>query len=186
MRSLAPLAITRLPYRGCQFLPEGKDNRDSSEEMSCGLAMGMNEREASAEELLDLARANAQALIIATTGYLAQAGIPLEGWSDYLGQVFAASWDESMAGDPRAFLQTILANYQALGATVVATNFAPGRADATIEGFPNAGLCQELDADCALAEAYHAIGAALAERLGLTWRWDSRDGSVMLVVTMDE
>jgi len=35
----------------------------------------------SVEELLDLARANAQALIIATTGYLAQAGIPLEGWS---------------------------------------------------------------------------------------------------------
>ena len=42
----------------------------------------------SVRELLDLARANAQAVIIATTGYLAQAGIPLDGWAGYLGQVF--------------------------------------------------------------------------------------------------
>ncbi|MEZ4505662.1 MAG: hypothetical protein R2848_07300 [Thermomicrobiales bacterium] len=60
--------------------------------------MGTNE---SVEELLDLARANAQALIIATTSYLAQAGIPLDGWSAYLGHVYANSWDDSMAHDPR-------------------------------------------------------------------------------------
>jgi hypothetical protein len=48
-------------------------------------------------ELLDLARANAQALIIATTGYLAQAGIPSDGWAGYLRQVFATAWDDSMA-----------------------------------------------------------------------------------------
>ncbi len=73
------------------------------------------------EELLDLARANAQALIIATTGYLAQAGIPLEGWSGYLGQVFARSWDVWMAGDPNAFLDAVLTNYKARGAQVHST-----------------------------------------------------------------
>jgi hypothetical protein len=65
----------------------------------------------SVEELLDLARATAQALIIATTGYLAQAGIPLDGWAGYLGQVFANAWDDSMAGDPEAFLGAVLTNY---------------------------------------------------------------------------
>lgn len=137
----------------------------------------------SVEELLDLARANAQALIIATTGYLAQAGIPLEGWSAYLGNVFGNSWDDSMAGDPQAFLEAVLASYQAMGAEVVSTTFEDGRAEAVISGFPNEELCQELDADCSLAEAYNDLGTTVAERLGLTWWWGSSGGLTTLVAT---
>jgi hypothetical protein len=144
---------------------------------------GKNE---SVEELLDLARANAQALIIATTGYLAQAGIPLDGWSGYLGSVFANSWDDSMAGDPKAFIEAALTNYKALGADVVSTKFEDGRAEAIISGFPNEGLCEELAADCALAEAYNDLGATVAERLGLTWWWGSANGQTTLVATTGE
>jgi hypothetical protein len=140
----------------------------------------------SVEELLDLARANAQALIIATTGYLAQAGIPLEGWSGYLGQVFANSWDDSMAGDPKAFLDAVLTNYKAIGAQVHSTKVENGRAEAVISGFPNDGLCEELDADCSLAEAYNDAAAPVAERLGLTWWWGSSDDKTTLVVTTGE
>ncbi len=139
--------------------------------------------EESVEELLDLARANAQALIIATTGYLAQAGIPLEGWSGYLGTVFANSWDDSMANDPRAFLEAVLTNYKALGAEVVSTAFEDGRAEAVISGFPSAALCDELDADCSLAEAYNDLGAVVAEWLGLTWWWGASGGRTTLVAT---
>ena len=144
---------------------------------------GTNE---SVEELLDLARANAQALIIATTGYLAQAGIPLEGWSGHLGQVFANSWDDSMAGDPKLFLDAVLTNYKAIGAQVHSTKSEPGRAEAVISGFPNEGLCEELDADCSLAEAYNDAAAHVAERLGLTWWWGTSDGTTTLVTTTGE
>lgn len=140
----------------------------------------------SVEELLDLARANAQALIIATTGYLAQAGIPLEGWSEYLGTVFANSWDDSMANDPQAFLEAALTNYQALGAEIVSTTFEDGRAEAVISGFPSGDLCAELDADCALAEAYNDLGSVVAQRLGLTWWWGSSDGRTTLVAAIGE
>jgi hypothetical protein len=142
--------------------------------------------EESVEELLDLARANAQALIIATTGYLAQAGIPLDAWSGYLGSVFANSWDASMAGDPEAFIEAVITNYKALGAQVISTTFEEGRAEAVISGFPNEGLCAELDADCSLAEAYNDLGAVVAERLGLTWWWGSSDGQTTLVATVGE
>lgn len=148
--------------------------------------MAGNGKEQSVEELLDLARANAQALIIATTGYLAQAGIPLEGWSEYLGTVFANSWDVSMAGDPQAFLEAALTNYQALGANVLSKSFEDGRAEAVISGFPNEDLCAELDADCALAEAYNDLGAVVAERLGLTWWWGSNGGRTTLVAALGE
>ena len=140
----------------------------------------------SVEELLDLARANAQALIMATTGYLAQAGIPLEGWSGYLGQVFANSWDDSMAGDPKAFLDAVLTNYKAIGAQVHSTKTENGRAEAVISGFPNEGLCEELAADCSLAEAYNDAAAHVAERLGLTWWWGSSGEMTTLVVTTGE
>jgi hypothetical protein len=145
-----------------------------------------NSKEQSVEELLDLARANAQALIIATTGYLAQAGIPLEGWSGYLGTVFANSWDDSMASNPQAFLEAALTNYQALGAEVISTTFEDGRAEAVISGFPNDGLCAELEADCSLAEAYNDLGAVVAERLGLTWWWGSSGGRTTLVAALAE
>lgn len=148
--------------------------------------MAGNGKTQSVEELLDLARANAQALIIATTGYLAQAGIPLEGWSGYLGNVFANSWDDSMAKDPRAFLEAALTNYQALGAQVVSTTFEEGRAEAVITGFPSDELCAELEADCSLAEAYNDLGAVVAERLGLTWWWGSSGGRTTLVATAGE
>lgn len=148
--------------------------------------MPAKHKEESVEELLDLARANAQALIIATTGYLAQAGIPLEGWSGYLGSIFANSWDDSMTGDPQAFVEAVLTNYKALGATVVSTTFEAGRAEAVISGFPNEGLCEELAADCSLAEAYNDLGAVVAERLGLTWWWGSSDGRTTLVATTGE
>ena len=140
----------------------------------------------SVEELLDLSRANAQALIIATTGYLAQAGIPLDGWSSYLGSVFANSWDDSMASDPRAFIEAALTNYKALGAQVISTTFEDHRAEAVISGFPNVELCEELQADCSLAEAYNDLGAVVAERLGLTWWWGSSDGRTTLVATRGE
>lgn len=140
----------------------------------------------SVEELLDLARANAQALVIATTGYLAQAGIPLEGWSAYLGSVFANSWDDSMANDPEAFMQAVLTNYQAFGAEVVSTTFDEGRAEAVITGFPDDGLCAELEADCSLALAYNDLVAPVAEQLGLTWWWGTSDDRTILVVTAGE
>jgi hypothetical protein len=142
-----------------------------------------NGKAQSVEELLDLARANAQALIIATTGYLAQAGIPLDGWSGYLGSVFANSWDDTMTGDPKAFIEAVLTNYKALGANIVSTKFEEGRAEAIISGFPNEGLCEELAGDCALAEAYNDLGATVAERLGLTWWWGSANGQTTLVAT---
>jgi len=144
------------------------------------------DKDQSVEELLDLARANAQALIIATTGYLTQAGIPLEGWSTYLGQVFANSWDDSMASDPKAFLDAVLTNYKAIGAQVHSTKSEPGRAEAVISGFPNAELCEELNADCTLAEAYNDAAAHVAERLGLTWWWGTSDGTTTLVTTTGE
>lgn len=148
--------------------------------------MAKQEANESVEELLDLARANAQALIIATTGYLAQAGIPLEGWSGYLGQVFANSWDMSAAGDPEAFLAAVLTSYKAIGAQVQSVKHEPGRSEAVITGFPNEGLCLELDADCSLAEAYNDAASHIAERLGLTWWWGANGEMTTLVVTSGE
>lgn len=145
--------------------------------------VGTNE---SVEELLDLARANAQALIIATTSYLAQAGIPLDGWSAYLGHVYANSWDDSMAHDPAVFLDAVLTNYKSIGAQVHSTKLEAGRAEAVISGFPNEALCAELDADCSLAETYHDVAAPVAERLGLTWWWGSSGELTTLVVTAGE
>lgn len=168
--------------RSVDDLPTTMETVRSKQE---GVALA-NQGNESIEDLLDLARANAQALIIATTSYLSQAGIPLEAWSGFLGQMFANSWDDSMAGDPEAFLDAVLTNYKALGARVHSTKIEADRAEAMISGFPNEALCGELDADCSLAEAYNDAAASVAERLGLTWWWGSSGELTTLVVTAGE
>jgi hypothetical protein len=100
--------------------------------------------------------------------------------------MFANSWDDSMTGDPRAFLDAVLTNYKAIGAQVHSTKTENGRAEAVISGFPNEELCGELDADCSLAEAYNDAAAHVAERLGLTWWWGSSGDMTTLVVTSGE
>jgi hypothetical protein len=135
-------------------------------------------QEQSTEELLDLARANAQALVIATAAFLEQAGIPLAQWTGYLGSLFANAWDDSTRGDAGAFMTAALTNYRSFGAEVVSATLERERAEALIAGFPNVELCAEIGADCDTAEAFYDVPQTIADSLGLSWAW-SREGDAV-------
>ncbi len=135
------------------------------------------------EELLDLSRANAQAVILATAAFLEEAGIPLEAWTQSLGRVFANAWDPSLDLSAGVFLDAMLTNYRSLGADVLNAKLGDSVAEATISGFPKRELGLELRLDSALANAYFDVPAALAADHDLEWRWSADGPRVRLTVS---
>ncbi|MGD9711626.1 MAG: hypothetical protein AB7V46_06105 [Thermomicrobiales bacterium] len=135
------------------------------------------------EELLDLSRANGQALILATAAFLQESDVPIEAWAHYLGRVFASSWDpllELSAGD---FLDAMLTNYRALGADVLSARLGEDVAEATITGFPKRELGLELRLESSLADSYFHVPSALAADHGLQWSWSVDGPRVRLLVS---
>ncbi len=127
------------------------------------------------DDLLDLSRANAQAVILGTALFLEKSDIPLSAWVASLGELFASSWDYSLELSAGEFLDAVLTNFRSLGAEVLAADLDGDRATASITGFPKRELCRELGVSEGSAEPYLDIPIALALQQGIDWSWE-RDG----------
>ena len=92
-------------------------------------------------ELLEQARSNAQALILATVVFLEERGVPPAEWAAAIGATFARGWGEPRPWDAGEFLDAMLTNLRALGAEVKVAELGVDRAEATTTGFPDRELC---------------------------------------------
>jgi hypothetical protein len=134
-------------------------------------------------ELLEQARGNAQALILATIAFLEQQGIPVEGWAGAIGETFSHGWGEPRPWDAGEFLDAMLTNLRALGAVVVSSELGVDCAEAATTGFPDPELCETLGVEPSRVAAFHGAAAAIAAPRGLRWTWDlGEDGVTRYVV----
>ena len=134
-------------------------------------------------ELLEQARGNAQALILATVAFLEARGIAAHDWAAAVGETFAAGWGEVRPWDAGEFLDAMLTNLRALGAEVNSVELGVDRAEATIVGFPDPALCALFGVDPTAAAAIHDAAVALAAPRGLAWSWRiDPDGATHFVV----
>src|SRR5688572_13778378 len=122
-------------------------------------------------ELLEQARGNAQALILATVAFLEQRGIPPSEWAMAIGETFAAGWGEPRPWDAGEFLDAMLTNLRALGADVVMVELGVDRAEAATTGFPDPDLCALFGVDPTRAAAIHDAAAAIGAPRGVRWSW---------------
>jgi hypothetical protein len=134
-------------------------------------------------ELLEQARANAQALILATVAFLAERGVPSEEWAAAIGETFARGWGDPRPWDAGEFLDAMLTNLRALGAEVKRTEFGVDQAEATTTGFPDPELCALFGVDPSHVAVFHAAASAIAAPRGLRWTWElEADGVTRFVV----
>jgi hypothetical protein len=129
-------------------------------------------------ELLEQARGNNQALILATVAFLQERSIPPEEWAVAIGRTFAKGWGDPRPWDAGEFLDAMLTNLRALGAEVKQTNLGVDRAEATTSGFPDPELCALFGVDPSHAAVFHAAAAAIAAPRGLRWTWETEAGGV--------
>ncbi len=125
-----------------------------------------------AGELLEQAQANAQASIIATVAFLRDQTIDLSDWTTSVGQTFARSWEEPREWDAGEFMDAMLTNYRALGATIHSVNLDPARAEAITTGFPDPDLCHVFGVDVADAARFNDATGVIAAERGLLWSWN--------------
>jgi hypothetical protein len=135
------------------------------------------------EELLDLSRANGQAVVLATAAFLREIDVPAAAWTAFLGELFARSWDPDLELTAGEFLDAMLTNYRSLGAEVLSAKLGSDRAEAVIAGFPKRELSLELGVDGDLAMGYFDVPAALAASHNLVWHWERDDVRTKLLVT---
>jgi hypothetical protein len=123
-------------------------------------------------ELLEQARGNAQALILATIAFLDARGIPPDEWSAAIGETFSQGWGEPRPWDAGEFLDAMLTNLRAMGATVLSVELGVDRAETATTGFPDPNLCELFGVEPARAAVFHEAAAAIAAPRGLRWRWE--------------
>ena len=129
-------------------------------------------------ELLEQARGNAQAVILATVAFLHERGIPPEEWAAALGATFARGWGDIRAWDAGEFLDAMLTNLRALGADVETVELGVDRAMATTTGFPDPELCVLFAVDPSRVAVFHDAAATIAAPRGLRWTWELKPGGV--------
>jgi hypothetical protein len=134
-------------------------------------------------ELLEQARGNAQALILATVAFLDARGIAPQEWAAAIGETFGRGWGEPRPWDAGEFLDAMLTNVRALGAEVVEVDLGVARATAATTGFPDPELCALLGIEPARAAMFLESAAAIAAPRGLRWQWElGVDGVTRYVV----
>lgn len=142
---------------------------------------GDGEDEFSAEELLEQAQINAQALFLGTAEALASDADLLDRWRTSLAATFIRGWDTDADWEPADILYALVTNYQAFGAEVMAAQFEAEPPSVTIFNLPNLHLADALGIAPDRMHHLFLIGEDLASRLGgtLTWSIDA-DGAVRL------
>jgi len=129
-------------------------------------------------ELLEQARSNTQALILATVTFLEERGIPPAEWAAAIGETFARGWGDPRSWDAGEFLDAMLTNLRALGAEVSEAELGVDRAAATTTGFPDPELCTLFGVDPAHAAVFHNAAAEIAAPRGLRWTWQMEPGGI--------
>jgi hypothetical protein len=81
------------------------------------------------------------------------------------------AWDAERGWEAGEFMDAMLTNLRALGATVVSAELGIDRAEAVTTGFPDPALSELFSIDPALSAKFNDAARVLAEKAGLTWEW---------------
>jgi len=129
--------------------------------------------EYSAEDLLEQAQINAQALFLGTAEALASDSQRLDAWRKSLAATFIRGWDTDDKWEPADILYALVTNYQAFGAVVVEARFEDVPSSVTIANLPNVHLADALGIAPDRMHHLFRIGEDLAARLGGSLSWTS-------------
>src|SRR5688572_27779353 len=130
------------------------------------------------EEICAQATGNVGALSLLLLAYARDRGQPLEEAARYWGRVVAPSWDEVAQGDARTAARWAALNMVTGGGELRRLEGDGRQAEAVVGGWPSGEDLAFFGVSQAEADAFYALFAPIAERLGLAYRW-RRDGDAV-------
>lgn len=134
-----------------------------------------DEDEYSAEELLEQAQINAQALFLGTAQALASSDEQTATWMKSLANTFIRGWDIEAEWEPADILFALVTNYQAYGAEVNSSDFEADVPEVKLANLPNVHLADALEIPSERMHLLFRIGEDLTSRLGGKLTWTAND-----------
>ena len=135
------------------------------------------------DEVLQQAKANAQALFVVTVGYITEKGLPLDEFSSYVGEKFTLGWEPLRGRGALAAMRMFALNMVSVGGALESLSGDEARAEATIAGWPSPDLLRGFGVSRDDADRAYAVFEAIAAVLGLKYEWRRQGDRVTLILS---
>jgi hypothetical protein len=135
------------------------------------------------DEVLQQAKANAQALSLVTTGYFREKGLPVDEFWSFVGEKFTLGWDPLKGKGARVAMRTFALNMVSVGGILESLSGDEARAEAVITGWPSPDLLQAFGGSQGDVDRMYAVFGPIAELLGLKYEWRRQGDRVTLILS---
>ncbi len=137
----------------------------------------------SAEHLAEQAQGNVTAFILTTLAYLKDRHLSPDDYVTYVGQRFAASWDELQGRPVTEITRMAALNVVSAGAVLHALSGDDTQAEAVVTGWPSEEWCAAVGLTLDDLDPFWNIYAPIADYLGLAYSWQRHGEAVTLRFT---
>jgi hypothetical protein len=138
--------------------------------------------EFTSDEVLQQAKANAQALSLVTLGYIKEKRLPTDEFWSFVGEKFTLGWDSLKGKGARAAMRIFALNMVSVGGTLESLSGDEARAEAIIADWPSPDLLQAFGVSRDDVDRMYVVFEPIADLLGLRYEWHRQGDRVTLVL----
>ena len=135
------------------------------------------------DEVLEQAKANAQALALVALGYIKQKGLALDEFWSFVGGKFTLGWDALQGKGARVAMRMFALNMVSVGGTLESLSGDEAWAEATIADWPSPDLLQAFGGSQGDVDQMYAVFGPIAGSLGLRYEWRRQGDRVTLILS---
>ncbi len=135
------------------------------------------------DEVLQQAKANAQALGLVSTAYVKAKGLPVSDYWSFVGEKFTSGWESLQGKGALAAMRMFALNMVSVGGALDSLSGDERRAEAVISGWPSTEMAEGFGVDNGDADSAYAVFDAIAGLLGLKYQWSRQGERVTLVLS---
>ena len=135
------------------------------------------------DEVLEQAKANAQALALVSMGYIKEKGLPLDEFWSFVGEKFTLGWDSLQGKGARVAMRMFALNMVSVGGTLESLSGDEARAEAIIADWPSPDLLQAFGVSRGDVDRMYAVFQPIADLLGLRYEWRRQGDRVTLILS---
>jgi hypothetical protein len=135
------------------------------------------------DEVLEQAKANAQALGLVAIGYVREKGLPVDEFLSFVGEKFTLGWESLKGRGARVGMRMFALNMVSVGGTLESLSGDEARAEAVIAGWPSLDLLQAFGVSRGDADRIYAVFQPIADLLELRYEWRRQGDRVTLILS---
>jgi hypothetical protein len=139
--------------------------------------------EFTSDELLEQAKANAQALFLVAVGYVKEKRLPVDEFFSFVGEKFTLGWESLQGQGAREAMRMFALNMVSVGGTLESLSGDEARAEAIIADWPSPDLLQAFGVSRGDVDRMYGVFQPIADVLELGYEWRRQGDRVTLILS---